>query len=148
MEARSVVLADVATFSILRAANGGPSGLAKELFWTPSAFLRSAPAFMSLLLLLACVAIQFTSALLLSAFHPTSVISDSITRQTPVLQTLHTRHLLDRATTQTTDDEVAASLTEAGLQKVNIDIYRVESGKALVARRGAMNRYGQYPHDG
>jgi len=88
IEARAVFFADVATFSILRAVNGGPSSITKELFWTPSKFLRSVPAFTSLVLLLTCVAIQFTSTLLLSDFRPASVVANPVTGFTPVLQTL------------------------------------------------------------
>ncbi|KAK3326839.1 hypothetical protein B0H66DRAFT_471551 [Apodospora peruviana] len=81
-----VPLADAAAISVLRAVNGGPSSLMKELAW--GAPLRSIPAFLSLVMFLTCSAIQFSSTLLLSDFRSASIVADPSTGHAPVLQTL------------------------------------------------------------
>jgi hypothetical protein len=87
IEARVVRFSDVAAFSVIRAINAGPWSVSRRLAWSPTTFIRSFPAFASLILLLTVVAIQFSSTLLLSDFRPFNIISDPQIVRAPVLQT-------------------------------------------------------------
>ncbi len=87
LEEHSVRLAEAATLSIMRAVNGGPASLSLLLARSPPRFFRSAPAFLTLVLLLDCVAIQFSSTLLLTDSRPVVIVADPQSAHTPVLET-------------------------------------------------------------
>lgn len=86
LEARDVVMSDVAFFSVIRAVNGGPYDLAEKLAKTPKKLFQSLPAFMLLLLLITTVASQLTSTLLLVDFKDVSLLDNSISVQTPIIE--------------------------------------------------------------
>ncbi|KAG6359162.1 hypothetical protein INS49_012682 [Diaporthe citri] len=86
LEARDVVISEVAFFSVIRAVNGGPFDLAEKLAKTPKKFFRSLPAFMLLLLLVTTLASQLTSTLLLADFRDVALLDNSVSVQTPIIE--------------------------------------------------------------
>lgn len=86
LEARDVVISEVAFFSVVRAVNGGPYDLAERLARTPKKFFQSLPAFLLLLLLLTTLASQLTSTLLLGDFRDVALLDNPISVQTPIIE--------------------------------------------------------------
>ncbi|KAL7934048.1 hypothetical protein V8C35DRAFT_303092 [Trichoderma chlorosporum] len=87
LEARSVVdMSNAATFSILRAVNGGPVSFVTPLARTPSKLVTSVPAAVILILWLGSMAISFSSTILLSDFRTVSLLNSTTTSIVPIME--------------------------------------------------------------
>ncbi|EHK20002.1 uncharacterized protein TRIVIDRAFT_209738 [Trichoderma virens Gv29-8] len=87
LEARNVVdMSNAATFSVLRAVNGGPISFVTPLARTPAKLFTSFPAVLILVIWLGSMAISFSSTILLSDFRNVQLLLSSSTSLVPALE--------------------------------------------------------------